>query len=161
MSNVNPWVSEFNVDTGVRKFISPKVLDSILASDIKVQLERPNDEPMYVVDKPRLQIKRFGESISQSKTFANSNYTTFFEWLSKQKDYVEVDKTDITKYKIMSSIKNVPNLSSAITIIFNKLNTSVTEMLGGSLRRRNRRPSRKYKKSKRVLRRKSRSTRRR
>jgi hypothetical protein len=90
--------------------------------------------------------------------FAFTKYINFFHWLSELKNDI-ITKQGEDSYIIRGRINMYPNLSSAIVNIFNTLPPSF--MSGGSLRHRNRRPSRKYKKSKRVLRRKSRSTRRR
>jgi hypothetical protein len=156
----NPWLQIFVRNQG--RYIPDATFDSILKSE-KVKSTDSDDENkqvMYEVDTVELVITCNNSKCQTpiKRHFASTKYINFFDWLSKLKNDI-ITKQGDDSYIIRGRINMYPNLSSAIVNIFNTLQPSVGS--GGSLRRRNRRPSRKYKKSKRVLRRKSRSTRRR
>lgn len=157
----NPWVSIFEPPS--YRFNTLSAFDDILKEQ-NVPLVESNDSEetyLYEVNTVSLTIRCIENAECNpplNRHFAGSKYTTFFTWLSNKRDYV--GKITETTYSIKRSIiKNNRQLYEGILQIFNKLPRPVNGGATGSLRRR--RPSRKYKKTKRVLRRKSGSTRRR
>jgi hypothetical protein len=119
----NPWLKIFEMNNGQNKYISDATFNSILEGEKPIDIANLEDYTMYVVNTTTLRIQQDNVETPLTKSFENTSYTTFFDWLSKQTDYVELDqplrtKNNIIKYKIKSSIQKVANLSSAITTIF-------------------------------------------
>ena len=171
----NPYITIFN-DTSRIRYNSPSEFDNILKENKpKVTLEKSNDElspatDLYEVDTNLLTIKcihnkcRNRDERKNKRQYSNSKYATFIYWLAKNAMYGRPKNDSI--YTISMSIPENAALYEGILACFNDLPPamdfhSMIYRAGatGSLRRR--RPSRKYKKSKRVLRKKSCSTRRR
>lgn len=162
MSSDNPWKDAFEIKSYTSRLNSPEYFNTLLGVGNRKELH-PTDEDdtvRYTVNTTELSITGNRElnvkGPPYKKTYAGSKYVVFFEWLKNVKNYTKNSNKDEIYY-IMQSMKNRNlNLYTEIDNIFNTLLRAVNT--SGSRRRR---PSRKYKKSKRVLRKKSRSTRRR
>jgi hypothetical protein len=108
---------------------------------------------LYSVNTTTLTITNKQVTPNVTKRYSNSKYNIFFYWLGLVKNYSIITGNDT--YDIMSNIiSDNKHLYHKINVIFNKLEHSIA----GGRSRRHRRCSCKYKKSKRVLRRKFRST---
>ena len=157
----NPWESAFNITTNTSRLNSPMYFDGLLGDKKYDKYSEPESGGMslYTVDTEFLTISKLITSDKTvTKTYASTKYIIFFDWLKTIKAYTNNDNPKITTYYIMNSIKATnPDLFRKINIIFDELSLSTRWSMSSGRRRH----SRKYKKSKRTLRRKSRSTRRR
>jgi|688.fasta_scaffold744777_1 hypothetical protein len=161
----NPWESAFNITTNTSRLNSPMYFDGLLGDKKYDKYSEPESGGMslYTVNTEFLTISKSklitsDKTVTVTKTYASTRYITFFNWLKTIKAYTNNDDPKITTYHIMNSIRTTnPDLFRKINIIFDELSLSTTRSMSSGRRRH----SRKYKKSKRVLRRKSRSTRRR
>ena len=158
----NPWENAFDLKSGTAILNNTTYFDGLLGDKKDAQYKPKSDDvPLYTVDTNLLRITYtpIGSDKEVTKSYASTIYTTFFTWLKTIKAYTNNNDDRITTYHIMNSIKDTnPELFKKIKSIVDKLEISSRTLFNNGGRRRH---SRKYKKSKRVLRRKSRSTRRR
>lgn len=170
MNSANPWENAFKLDTGTARLNSNTYFDELLTKEDLEKKDKPetfiqfDDTGVgYTVNTSMKTIECRDKNIACNpplkRTYVRSNYDHFFDsWLQNATLLSEyITKTDHSYHINKHMNSRYSNLYNKITDIFKQLPPAIGT--GGS--RRHRRPSRKYKKSKRVLRRKSRSMRRR